>query len=152
MSGKEVEGREEGKSILFKEEDYVLAKAIAYGIAEDLRPKVIHVILKSLHAVDAFAKYRARELAKKGIYVIYNSQVKSLPDGYRLIIDFRLEAVDSRQFRKSWRSLYVSVYDYTKTSREFKEFEKMLERGLVDVGGIAVKDSQEADGDTGEEG
>lgn len=152
MSGKEVEEREEGKSILFKEEDYVLAKAIAYGIAEDLRPKVIHVILKSLHAVDAFAKYRARELAKKGIYVIYNSQVKSLPDGYRLIIDFRLEAVDSRQFRKSWRSLYVSVYDYTKTSREFKEFEKMLERGLVDVGGIAVKDSQEADGDTGEEG
>jgi len=152
MESRRIEKSEKERSVLFREEDYVLAKAIAYGVAENLRPKIIHILLKSLHSIDAYAKYRARDLARKGIFVLYNSEIKSLPDGYRLIIDFRLEAVDSKQFRKSWRNLYVSVYDYSKTSKEFKEFEKMVERGLIDVGGIEVKDTQEADGSLGEEG
>jgi len=130
---------------IIEESDFIAGKAVIEEIDTAVKRKIMFTIQKAVHTIDSYAKYVNRRLIQQGIYCDYVGDIIPLPDGFRVVIEFKLTAVDKEVFRKAWRSLYYSVHDYTPKGRVLKAtFRKILEGELV-VGGGEVEGTYSGD-------
>ena len=120
---------------IIDESDFIAGKAIIEEIDTAVKRKIMFTIQKAVHTIDSYAKYVNRRLIKEGIYCDYTGDIIPLPDGFRVVIEFKLTAVDKELFRKAWRSLYYSVHDYTPKGRVLKATYRKIVEGEILVGG-----------------
>jgi len=127
---------------ILDEADIASAQALLEELDPWLKRRVMAVVHRAIHTIDSYAKYVDRRLIRDGIYCDYSSNIIPLPDGFRIVIEMRLYAVDKDIVKKHWRALYQGAYDYRGPAHEFKKaFDRLIE-GEVDVGGDEAGSSE----------
>ena len=107
--------------------DFIAAKAVVEDIDPLLKRNIFAFIHKKVHAVDSFAKYVVRQLVRNGIFCSYNSDITPLPDGFRLVMEFRLAAINKETVKRKMKTMYMTAFDLWTHARQWKDFLRRAE-------------------------
>jgi len=130
---KDFQKAKKGKTLqLLSDEEFKISEMIVYEVDPRIRRNVLALIHKAVQSVDAYAKYTQRRLVRDGIYTSYHSDIVQLRDGFRIIIEMRLRAIDRSLFRRFWYSAKQHVFGFAGKDRKYKQFQRALERGELE--------------------
>jgi len=89
-------------------------------------------VQKRVASTVSWANYVARQLHREGIHCNVYSSMDTLPDGFRVVIEFHVAEVDKELLAKFRKPLYNSAFDYTGRGRDLRRAEREIEEGKIE--------------------
>jgi len=130
---KDFQETKKGKTLrLLEDEEVKLGEMIVYEVDPKIRRNVLALIHRALQGIDGFAKYMQRRLIRDGVYTSYHCDIEQLRDGYRIIIEMRLRAIDKRLFHRYWYSAKQYLEGRVGKDRIYRQFQRKMERGELE--------------------
>ena len=85
-------------------------------------------VRRQLDTVENYAQFVARRLQDFGIVIEVESTISPMPDGYKLVLAFKLRGIRKDIVEKKLRILKRHAKDWMTASMKYKRLEKLIDR------------------------